>query len=662
MLGMFLAALDQTIVSTSIRTIADDLHRLDLQAWATTAYLITATISTPIYGKLSDLFGRKPLFLTAISVFLVGSLLCTISTSMYELAAFRAIQGLGAGGLMSLALAILGDIVAPRERARYQGYFLAVFGTSSVIGPLIGGAFAGAGTILGIEGWRWVFLVNIPIGLVALVVVTKVLNIPHTKRPARIDWLGAVGLVVAIVPLLLVAQQGREWGWSSASSLSCLAIAVVGLVAFVLVERAAGDDALLPMRLFRNPTFSLTSIAGVVVGMGMFGGIALLPQYLQIVRGATPTESGLLMLPLVLGLMIGSVFSGQLTSRTGRYKIFPVVGTALMVVAMVLMFSRVGADSALWEVDLYMLLFGLGVGNCMQTLTLAVQNAAPARDMGVTTSSSTMFRQLGGTLGTAVFLSILFSTLQDKIAGAFAAIAPTAAYQAAATDPAVLANPVNRLATDPAAAGASVLQDSSVLQQMDPRLARPFLVGFSDSMDLVFLVAAGIVAVAFVVLLFLKELPLRTQSGLEARSAELASDGATLDPVGVEAVTTDQGPSTTAVTTRIPRHGPDDVPVTTPIRLPAAALVGPGATGRVLDPRGRVITGATVTLVDGAGAQIDRDRTGGGGVYRVSAREAGGYLAIAVAPGHQPVAWRVTLGPTGARQDVVLPESVPVEV
>jgi hypothetical protein len=303
----------------------------------------------------------------------------------------------------------------------------------------------------------------------------------------------------------------------------------------------------------------------------------------------------------------------------------------------------------------------------MQTLTLAVQNAAPARDMGVTTSSSTMFRQLGGTLGTAVFLSILFSTLQDKIAGAFSAIAPTASYQAAATDPAVLANPVNQLATDPVAAGASVLQDSSVLQQMDPRLARPFLVGFSDSMDLVFLVAAGIVAVAFVVLLFLKELPLRTQSGLEARSAELAGEGATLDPVGVDAVTATATPDdalpVTTPTTR-PRAVSDDLSVTTPIRIPATTRAaragsGAGATGRVLDGRGRGIGGATVTLVDAAGGQIDRARTDGDGVFRVSARRGGGYLAIAVAPGHQPVAWRVTLGPAGARQDVVLPESVP---
>jgi len=426
---------------------------------------------------------------------------------------------------------------------------------------------------------------------------------------------------------------------------------------------------LLPMRLFRNPTFSLTSIAGLIVGMGMFGGIALLPQYLQIVRGATPTTSGLLMLPLVLGLMVGSIFSGQLTSRTGRYKIFPLVGTFLMVVAMVLMFSRVGADTALWEVDVYMLLFGLGVGNCMQTLTLAVQNAAPARDMGVTTSSSTMFRQLGGTLGTAVFLSILFSSVQDKIISAFTSIAPTAAYQAAATDPAVLANPVNRLATDPAAAGASVLQDSSILQQMDPRLARPFLVGFSDSMDAVFLVAACIVVVAFLVLLFMKELPLRTQSGLEARTAELAGEGATLDPVGVDAVTDEGGPADQVTADRVTADGVTTeirpaAPVGEPVTVRTAgrhAAVGPMALGRVLDADGVGIGGATVTLVDAAGAQVDRDITDVDGDYRVRAAEAGSYLAIAVAAGRRPIAWRLRVGPAGARHDVVLPGSVVAE-
>ena len=291
MLGMFLAALDQNIVSTSIRTIADDLNGLNLQAWATTAYLITATISTPLYGKLSDLYGRKPFFLFAIGVFVVGSVLCTISTSMYELAIFRAVQGLGAGGLMSLALTIIGDIVPPRQRARYQGYFLAVFGTSSVIGPVVGGFFAGTDSIIGITGWRWVFLVNVPIGILAFTVVWRVLNLPHTRRERRIDWPGASSLAVALVPLLIVAEQGQTWGWSSLNALLCYGIGVVGIIAFVLAERAYGDDALLPPRLFRNGVFSLTTVIAVIVGVGMFGGIAIIPQYLQIVGGASPTPA-----------------------------------------------------------------------------------------------------------------------------------------------------------------------------------------------------------------------------------------------------------------------------------------------------------------------------------------------------------------------------------
>ena len=261
MLGMFLAALDQTVVSTAIRTIADDLGGLSQQAWATTAFLITSTITTPLYGKLSDIYGRKPLFLTAISIFLIGSVTCTFAQSMYQLAAFRALQGIGAGGLFSLALTILGDIVPPRERARYQGFFLAVFGTSSVLGPVIGGLLAGAPTILGLDGWRWIFLVNVPIGAVALVVVAKVLNVPHISRGRpRIDWPGAVLLAVGLVPLLIVAEQGRTWGWGSATAVVCYVVGAVGLLLFGLVERWYGDDALLPLRLFRNSVFSLVTL------------------------------------------------------------------------------------------------------------------------------------------------------------------------------------------------------------------------------------------------------------------------------------------------------------------------------------------------------------------------------------------------------------------
>ncbi len=573
MLGMFLAALDQNIVSTSIRTIADDLNGLNLQAWATTAYLITATISTPLYGKLSDLYGRKPFFLFAIGIFIVGSVLCTISTSMYELAAFRALQGLGAGGLMSLALTIIGDIVPPRERARYQGYFLAVFGTSSVIGPVVGGFLAGTTSILGITGWRWVFLVNVPIGIVAFVVVWRVLNLPHSRRERRIDWPGASALAVALVPLLIVAEQGQTWGWSSTNALLCYAIGVVGLIAFVLAERAYGDDALLPLRLFSNNVFSLTTIIAVITGIGMFGGIAIVPQYLQIVTGASPTRAGLEMLPLVGGLMVASIISGQLTSRTGRYKVFPVIGLGLMTVGMALFHFLLHADTPYWQVAILMAVFGLGLGNCMQTLVLAVQNAVPASDMGVATASATFFRQMGGTVGVSVFLSILFATVGNNITSAFRTAVGTPSFQAALADPAVASNPVNAAAVNPATGAAQVVQDSSILQKMDPRLAEPFFAGFAQSMDLVFGVAACVIFVGFVLIWFLKEVPLRTTSGIQAREAEEA--GAGTGPGSVDAAAEITGPG----------RGALDVPVSaSPVG--AAGAAGSDRMVRVARPDG----------------------------------------------------------------------------
>jgi EmrB/QacA subfamily drug resistance transporter len=527
MLGMFLAALDQTIVASAMRTIGDDLDGLSLQAWVTTAYLITATITTPLYGKLSDIYGRKPLFLTAISIFVVGSALCSFATSMYMLAAFRALQGIGAGGLFTLALAIIADIVPPRERARYQGYFLAVFGTSSVLGPVIGGFFAGQASILGISGWRWVFLVNVPIGIVALVVVARVLDLPHFARDHRIDWQGAVFLTLGLVPLLVVAEQGRGWGWGSFLAVACYVVGLIGVALFVLAEHWAGEDALIPLRLFRVKTFSLASAVGLIVGAGMFGGMVTLPLYLQIAKGASPTESGLLLLPLVLGLMSGSIVAGRLISKTGRYKVYPVVGIALMVVGMLLL-TRVGADTPFWITSVFMGVMGLGVGGVMQPLVLATQNAVPPQDIGVATASSTFFRQMGGTLGTAVFISVLFSTVGTKIATAFQKAAQTPEFQAAVRDPAVAANPANKAVID-ALKGASPvsgsLDDSSFIGKMTAILAHPFKVGFADAMHTVFWLGAGVLTIGFVLLLFLPEVPLRTQSGNAARAAQAEAAG-----------------------------------------------------------------------------------------------------------------------------------------
>ena len=672
-LGMFLAALDQTVVATSIRTIADDLGGLSQQAWATTAFLITATITTPLYGKLSDIFGRKPLFLTAISIFIVGSVLCVFATSMYMLAGFRAVQGIGAGGLFSLALTILGDIVPPRERARYQGYILAVFGTSSVLGPVIGGVFSGQPTLAGIDGWRWIFLINVPIGLVALVVVAKVLNVPHVKRPHRIDWPGALTLAIGLVPLLLIAEQGREWGWGSNQAIICYVIGAIGLIGFIFCERGFGDDALIPLRLFRNGVFSLTSVISIILGAGMFGGIALLPQFLQIVHGATPTQSGFLMLPLVAGIMVGSVVSGQGTARTGRYKIFPVVGTALIVGAMLLLHFRVTADIPLWELDLYMAMLGLGLGGCMQTLVLAVQNAVPARDMGVATASSTFFRQMGGTLGTAVFLSILFSTVGDKIAAAFQGPAGQV-FQTATRDPAVIADPANTQILQAARSGdlsaaSGVLNDSAFLQKIAPGLARPFLVGFTDSMTLAFLIVSFVMFLAFVLVLFVKELPLRTMSGAQARLAEEADTvpaAVAAEPLTAQGQTPSPSstprpdPSTNGASNGRGRHSlggglPGADPATTPLAAPGPdAGSGPEVNGIVHRADGTGLAEAVVTVTDPAGRQEGRTLTGPDGGYRIPLATGGTYLIVATSGAFQPYAAMVAVADSPVRHDVPL--------
>ena len=529
LLGMLLAALDLTIVSTSIRTIADDLHGLSVQAWVTTAYLITSTIATPLYGKLSDIYGRRPFFLLAISLFISGSMLCTLATNMYMLAGFRAFQGLGAGGLFSLALAILGDIVPPRERAKYQGYFLAVFGSSSVLGPLVGGLLAGQSSILGIAGWRWVFLINVPIGVLALIVVGRVLHIPHTRRHHKIDYPGALALTVSLVPLLIIAEQGRVWGWSGDRAIACYVVGLLGFVGFLWAEQRIGDDALLPMRLFRRKTFAIGSTLNLIIGAGMFGGLAALPLYLQIVKGHSPTQAGLLMLPLTAGLMGGSVISSQFIARTGRYKIFPIAGSVLFTVGMLLL-ATIKVDTSLGLVSGYAVLFGLGLGFNMQTLVLAIQNSVPPQDMGVATSSATFFRQMGGTLGTAVFLSVLFGTVLGNIKSAFTAAAKTPAFQQALHDPAVLNNPNNKPVLDllsghGSASGFSI-DDSAFINKLDPRLARPVLQGFAHSMDLVFTIGGGVLAIAFVVSWFLPEEKLRTQSGIQARESAEADETA----------------------------------------------------------------------------------------------------------------------------------------
>ncbi len=501
MLGMFLSSLDQTIVSTSIYTIANDLDGLSLQAWATTAYLITSTVSTPLYGKLSDIFGRRPLYLAAILIFLAGSLYAGSVHSMTELAVARGIQGLGAGGLLALALTIIGDIVALKDRAKYQGYFMSVFGISSVLGPVIGGAFAGSANILGFDGWRWVFFINLPIGLAALVVVFMYLHLPVRHVKQKIDYWGAAAITLAIVPLLLVAEQGRTWGWSSAGSWLCYGLGVIGIVAFLLAEKRAGDYALIPLRLFKNTTFGLSSLLNFIIGIGMFGAIAMLPMYLQLVKGLTPTEAGLMMITFTVGILFGSISAGRTISSSGVYRIFPIMGTAVLAGAATVMGLVLGVDTGLWVPGLIAVFFGVGLGFCMQPLTLAMQVSVPPKDMGVGTSTAAFFRSMGGAVGTAVFISMLFSTAADKIADGMKTAASSPDYQAVMRDPAVASDPANAKLFDFFKNGANndSLNDTSWLHSANSTLTRPITEGFAQAIDVVMLTAAGLMIIAFLI-------------------------------------------------------------------------------------------------------------------------------------------------------------------
>ncbi|MHC6591889.1 MDR family MFS transporter [Arthrobacter sp. C152] len=501
MLGMFLASLDQTIVSTSIYTIANDLDGLSLQAWATTAYLITSTVSTPLYGKLSDIFGRRPLYLTAIAIFLAGSLYAGSVHSMTELAVARGVQGLGAGGLLALALTIIGDIVSLKDRAKFQGYFMSVFGISSVLGPVVGGAFAGSENILGFDGWRWVFFINLPIGLAALVVVFLFLHLPAKHLKQKIDYWGAAAITVAIVPLLLVAEQGRAWGWTSPNSFLCYGLGLVGIAWFLLAEKRAGDYALIPLRLFHNITFGLSSLLNFIIGIGMFGAIAMLPMYLQLVKGLTPTEAGLMMITFTVGILSGSITAGRTISASGTFRIFPIMGTGILTAAAVVMGLSLQVDTALWVPGLIAVFFGVGLGFCMQPLTLAMQTSVPPRDMGVGTSSAAFFRSMGGAVGTAVFISMLFSLAANRIADGMKAATSDPAYLAVLKDPAVASDPANAKLYDFFRNGASndSLNDTSWLHTANSTLTRPITEGFAGAIDTVMLTAAVLTGLAFLI-------------------------------------------------------------------------------------------------------------------------------------------------------------------
>lgn len=480
-LAMLLAALDQTIVATALPTIVDDLGGLADLSWVVTAYLLTATVSTPLWGRVSDLHGRKRLFQAAIVVFLAGSALSGIAQSLGELVAFRALQGLGAGGLMTLAMAIVGDLISPRERGRYQGYIQMVFVLASVAGPLLGGLFVDH------MSWRWVFYVNLPIGLVALAVVSTTLRLPTRESSSRIDFLGAGLLSGGLSSLLLVTVwAGRQYAWTSPEVLG-LALAGAGLlVAFVLQERRAAEP-ILPLRLFRDPVFVIVSAVLFLTMCAFFAVIVFMPLFLQVVTGASATQSGLLLLPLLLASTLSTVVSGRLISRTGRYKVFPVLGLALMAAGLLLL-SRMTAGTGQITAALLLVVFGLGFGMVTQVLTIAIQNSVERSDLGIATASANLFRALGGSIGVALFGAILAGRLDHWLARSL----PEQTGEVNAES--VQASP-EALASLPAAVQNGIAE------------------AVAHSLQTVFLVAGPIALLGLAVLLFLEEVPLRGPGG-----------------------------------------------------------------------------------------------------------------------------------------------------